>query len=59
LGFWTSKDGSPDAIEFGAGEVSLWRREADVDVHMFDLVGWSLAIGHLQNGCSDLVHQGC
>jgi len=27
---------------------------------MLDLVGWSLAIGHLQNGCSDLVlHQGC
>jgi hypothetical protein len=25
LGFWTSKNGSPDAIEFGAGEVSLWR----------------------------------
>jgi hypothetical protein len=24
LGFWTSKNGSPDVIEFGAGEVSLW-----------------------------------
>jgi hypothetical protein len=26
LGFWTSKNGSPDAIEFG--EVSLWRKAA-------------------------------
>jgi hypothetical protein len=35
LGFWTSKNGSPDAIELGAGEVSLWREadiRADVDV---------------------------
>ena len=44
-------------LDFESAKGCFWR-EADVDVHMFDLVG-SLAIGHLQNGCSDLVHQGC
>ena len=42
LGFWTSKNGSPDAIESGAGEVSLWRKAAVRDGHLrIDLAVWN------------------
>jgi hypothetical protein len=50
-----SKKGSSDSAQTGFG-----RRCAFAGKSLFRaILAGDLAIGHLQNGCSDLVHQGC